>query len=285
MGTRAQFGRRYYCELTSADMERAMDAILAAGIRLTDVTSVDMLTVRFSVSIGSYAKLQRIISRRSETLKVLDQLGISWRLLNIFHRPVLLAGIIMILISALIIPTRIFFVQVEGNINVPSRLIMEKASECGVSFLVAGRQIRSEQVKNYLLGAIDELSWVGVNTKGCVATISVRERSPAQSEKTQPAVSSVVASRDGIIQSITVTKGSALCKTGQAVKAGEVLISGYSDLGIALRVTNAEGEVYAETVRDLVALIPTDHVIRGETTEIFENYTLIIGKKRKNSKA
>lgn len=282
MGTERHIARMLHCELLSADMERALDAILAAGIRLIDVRPIDPLTVRFKVRAGYYQKLNRIISRRSETLRVLGKTGLLWRLLDGFRRPVMLFGIMTVLILTLIIPSRICFVRVEGNVNVPSRLIIEKAKAFGVSFWASGRDIRSEHVKNSLLCAIPELSWAGVNTEGCVATISVRERSADNKVQSQRPVSSVVAARDGIVRSITVTKGSALCKTGQAVKAGEVLISGYSDLGIALRVTNAEGEVFAETVRDLVAVIPTDRVIRDEITEVIEKYTLIIGKKRIN---
>ena len=36
--------------------------------------------------------------------------------------------------------------------------------------------IRSEKVKNSLLQRIPQLQWAGINTDGCVAVISVREK-------------------------------------------------------------------------------------------------------------
>ena len=107
MGTERHIARMLHCELLSADMERALDAILAAGIRLIDVRPIDPLTVRFKVRAGYYQKLNRIISRRSETLRVLGKTGLLWRLLDGFRRPVMLFGIMTVLILTLIIPSRI----------------------------------------------------------------------------------------------------------------------------------------------------------------------------------
>ena len=93
----------------------------------------------------------------------------------------------------------------EGNQNVPENLILELASQCGLSFGTERRQVRSEQVKNALLGAVPELEWVGINTAGCVATISVRERQKGENIGQAGGVSSIVASCDGMITGIVVT--------------------------------------------------------------------------------
>ena len=96
----------------------------------------------------------------------------------------------------------------------------------------------------------------GVNTSGCVATVSVRERTDPEVTEQDSAVSNIVASRDGFIVSATVTRGNFLCRVGQSVKAGQVLISGYTDCGICIQATRAEGEIYAQTSRDFAAVTP-----------------------------
>ena len=95
-------------------------------------------------------------------------------------------------------------------------------------------------------------------------------------------MSSIVASRDGFIVSATVTRGNSLCRVGQSVKAGQVLISGYTDCGICIQATRAEGEICAQTSRDFAAVTPAQWTVRGEQTAVRRKYSLIIGKKRIN---
>ena len=174
------------------------------------------------------------------------------------------------------------FVYVEGNSLVPSQRILEAAQECGIRFGASRRKVRSEAMKNTLLDVMPELQWAGVNTKGCSAVISVREREEDTQEPVPGTVSSLVAVRGGIIQSGTATAGTLLCTPGQAVKEGEVLISAYTDCGISVRVQKAKGEIYALTVRPLDVVSPMQYTIKGVSQRKIKKYSLIIGKKRIN---
>jgi sporulation protein YqfD len=137
-------------------------------------------------------------------------------------------------------------------------------------------------MKNALLEALPELRWAGINTYGCTAVISVSERALFADRQEQATVSSILASRDGIITSATAAQGNLLCSEGQAVKAGDVLISGYQDCEIALRAVHAEGEVYALTNRQLRAIVPLDWSVRTNSGAVSQKYSLIFGKKRIN---
>ena len=79
-------------------------------------------------------------------------------------------------------------------------------------------------MKNALLQQIPTLQWAGINTDGCVATISVREKTVQMQQDVRYPVISIVAVRDGYITQMTVTAGSAGCKVGQSVEKGQVLI-------------------------------------------------------------
>ena len=139
-----------------------------------------------------------------------------------------------------------------------------------------------EQIKNAMLEEIEQLQWLGVNTKGCVAVISVRERQQKPADELLPPVTHMIAKADGIVQSVTVTRGTALCKPGDAVTAGQKLISGYTDLGICVRGTQAKGEVYALTQRKITAISPSVYDLRGEQRGQTVKFALLIGKKRIN---
>lgn len=269
-------------ELTSAEPEAALGAISTRGIEIFRVEQKGELTMRFRIRRKDYNMLAALCEKRGETLKLLRKSGLYWAGRQLLRRPVLLAGMAFFLALVLYLPSRVFFIRVEGNVTVPTRQILEAAGESGICFGASRRQVRSEKVKNALLSAVPQLQWAGVNTAGCVATISVRERTDAQASQQEWEVTSIVAARDGYILSGTVTRGNALFQVGQAVKAGQVLVSGYTDCGICIQATRAEGEIMAQTNRTLEAVTPSQWVLRGEETGVHRKYSLLFGKKRIN---
>ena len=268
-------------ELLTADPAGALDAMASAGITLRDVTPEGELCLRFSVARPSYAGLSRLTQKRGETLRILSRTGLYWRFRALAGRPVLLAGLALLLCAQILIPTRIFFIQVDGNQRVPARQILAAAESCGLRFGANRRALRSEAVKNSLLSAIPELKWAGVNTKGCVAVISVAEKQiAAPRERADTGVSSVIAARDGVLKTLLCTRGTPLCKPGQAVTKGQVLISGYTDCGKTVLAQCAQGEIMAYTHRDFQVYAPKSSLQKAEETKIIRRWSLILGKKR-----
>ncbi len=269
-------------ELTSADPMGTMNALQKANIPILDLEKKTELQYSFSIYRKFVKKIKKITEKRGDSLKIQGKEGLFWTVTELRKRPVLVLGLLAVLIFSLWVPSRVFFVRVEGNSAVPSKQIIQQAQLAGIGFGASRRQVRSEKMKNNLLNIMPQLQWAGVNTYGCVAVITVRERNDLQKEEAKPGVSSIVAACDGIVREMTVTKGSALCKPGQAVKAGQVLVSGYTDCGLYIQATRAEAEIFGQTQRNLTALFPTDYDVRTEKTAVIKKYSLLIGKKRIN---
>ena len=269
-------------EAVSADITGLLVAINGAAIELRNLEMPDGLTARFDVSRRDWKELRRLVKRRGENLRILHHRGLWWRIRGLKDRPVLMAGLGILTAVALFLPTRVLIVEVEGNTTIPSNQILETASNCGIGFGASRRAVRSEKVKNALLEAMPELGWAGVNTYGSRAVISVRQRAPQPQDEVDTGVSSIVAQRDGFILSCQTERGSPRCVPGQAVKAGDVLISGYTDCGLCITATRASGEVMALTKRVLQAVTPAECLKKTGLTREKITYSLIIGKNRFN---
>ena len=282
MGVIRSLGGMVRLELTSADIAQSVEALTEMGVTLYDVESISELTVSFRTDRANQQKVEAYAARKGLTCRVLRREGAFWRLRSLWKRPFLLLGMAAYLALSLYVPGRIYFVEVEGNEQIPQRQILEAAARSGIGFGASRREVRSEKMKNALLSELPQLQWAGVNTYGCRAVITVRERSAEETVPERQGVSSIVAARDGVILSATVTRGSGLVAPGQAVREGEVLISGYTDCGLTIEATRAEGEVTALTRRDLSVLtLPEQHTRTAETkTDV--KYSLILGKKRIN---
>jgi len=271
-----------HLELISAALNETVGSLNAEGITLFHYWQEDLLTGRFWIRRQDLGKAQIVCAHYEGTVRILEKNGIFWSIHRILSRPILLSGVAAVFFFYLLIPSRIFFVKAEGNRTVPTRQILSEAEKCGIAFGVSREVVRSEKIKNALLERIPQLQWVGVNTSGCVATISVTERNTDQVAEDTIGVSSLYASRDGYILSATATKGSLVVQPGNTVKEGQLLISGLTDCGIAIRAERAEGEIYAQTSRLLNVIMLQDKRLIHTSGTDRKKISLILGKKRIN---
>lgn len=269
--------------VTSANIWESIRLLNQRSISVFGIQQEDDLTFSFEVGRKDFLPLKQLLERRGDRVVLSQRTTLHAIQQSILHRPVLYSGLLFFFALSLFLPTRILAIQVEGNNSVPVRRILEAADEAGISLFSPCARVRSEKIKNSLLSAIPELQWAGVNTYGSRAVISVRERSASsQSARDDQTVGSIVAQRDGIIQSVTALRGSIQCREGQAVKKGQVLISGFTDCGICIRAERADGEVYAQTLRTLQAVTPNLCQAKVQQQRQQRRYAIILGKKRIN---
>ena len=269
-------------EVTAADMGGLLDGMASRGIAVSDIHMCDDLTARMNVDRRDIPKIKAFCEKRGDVLNILGVKGLYWSGKRLACRPVLLTGLVLLFLLSLWLPKRVFFVQVEGNSTISTRRILEEAANCGIGFGASRREVRSEKVKNALLEAIPQLQWAGVNTRGCVAVITVRERNKIPEAEEESPLGHIVAGRDGIITHCTATSGSLLCAPGQAVSEGDILISGYTDCGLSIRAEQAQGEIYAMTRREITATMVPERVLRLEKRAVSKKISILFGKKRIN---
>ena len=282
MGIYRSFAGRVRVRLVTADIPECLqmlekEKISGFGVRITDA-----VTLEVTIGRRDLPRLQHLCEKRGWKLEVIQRSGLFWMLLDLLRRPVLLAGILCLVLLAVCIPGRILFLETEGNDTVPTRLILEEAEACGLHFWSRRREVRSEQIKNALLEKIPQLQWVGVNTYGNRAVITVRERPMEDPYEPNAAVSHIAAARDGVVRSCTVTRGWSNCTVGQAVKKGDILISGYTDCGLTYTAERAEGKIMAQTQRSFTAVTLSNCQIQSQKAKESVRFSLLVGKKRIN---
>ena len=268
-----------HIEITCASPTDILTAINNHGIIMYDISYVDELTFSLVIDRHQLRRLRNLMTAKGATLRITQKKGVFWKLLELKRRPIFLFGFLVFLFLSLYVPSRVFFVKIEGNESVPSRLILEKAQKCGIGFGASRRDVRSEKMKNALLESIPQLQWAGINTSGCIAIISVHERSTAELVQESKGISNIVARTDGVIKEITVTRGTSLCKAGQAVKSGQVLVSGYTDCGLFVKAESAEAEIYAQTHHNFISVTPTVCYERVSPFRKEKIFRLLVGKK------
>lgn len=274
------FDRYEWIRYTSAEPEKILSKLTEESIELADIEWVDFLTVQVKIKHVQLIDAKNVFEEQSVRYQVIGRSGALWCVFRIFKHPVLALGLIVFVFLALWLPGHILFVEIKGNVTVSERQILQDMEACGLRLGMKASEVRSENMKNMLLGKIPDLQWIGITTSGCVATIHIKERSPMQERmQKENSVSSVIASHDGIVSEMTIYRGTPLVKVGESVKAGDVLISGYTDCGIKTIAQRSDGEIFAYTNRTSSVLTPIHVIERRQKTKERVCYRLQIGKK------
>ena len=267
-------------EITSADPEQLLDSLRCSNLDIRNIQKQSDLVFSAVVPKHQFYILEERCQKQGSSYKIRKKIGLYWFGSIIFSRPILLIGGFTLFFLMLWLPSRVFYIRVEGNTNIPSKRILEAAEYCGITFGASRREIRSERIKNALLEELPQLQWAGINTSGCTAVIAVREKEDIQVENNTDLPSDICASRDGYIISATATSGNLMVKPGESVKEGQTLISGYTDCDICIRAESAEGEIIAQTIRNLEVKTPSTKLIKGDVRDIKKRYSLLVRKKR-----
>ena len=266
--------------LTCADTIALLNAFSNAGIEILNAVYRDELVLSVTIYQIDHFRISKICEKIGASVRIENKKGVYWYFYRLRKHPVLISFFIFILFAGLFLPNKVLFIQVEGNYAIPTNEILEAAAECGICFGASRREVRSEVMKNELLQKISNIQWAGVNTIGCTAIISVKEKT-VQNMSTDHTntVRSIVASRDGVIQNMTVTAGNPLCSVGQAVRKGQILVSGYTDCGLLVKTSCADAEVNALTFRRLDMISPYASKTKRDLSGRTVRYSLRIGKK------
>lgn len=145
-----------------------------------------------------------------------------------------------------------------------------------------GPNIKSQDIKNRMLNRIPQLQWIAVNRTGGRVEILLEEREQKPEVIDRKAVHNIVAARTGLITKVEVYEGQTLCKVGQTVLQGQLLVSGYEEFDVNVKKTNASAEIYARTWHKYTLVYPTQYARKSYTGREVRRYALQIGRKRIN---
>lgn len=126
----------------------------------------------------------------------------------------------------------------------------------------------------------DRLAFVAVNIIGTCCEVQIKETSfPDRAESSQ-SPANIVAARSGLIERIELYDGQITVKPGEAVREGQVLISGMCQMDEERwRLTAADGKVFAKVERSFTVEVPYEEETLRPTGEESVRKSLIFFKK------
>ena len=131
-----------------------------------------------------------------------------------------------------------------------------------------------------MLCRIPELQWLTVTQNGGCAVVTVRERPVEEAVADRKTAQNVLAARGGVLTRVSVLEGSCLCKIGDVVQEGQLLVSAYTDWGYKTQVSGALAEIYAATSRRACTVLPEKVLRKSPNGQTRRSVSLVLGRKR-----
>ena len=128
--------------------------------------------------------------------------------------------------------------------------------ENGIAPFTRKSRIDLQDMCESLLYRLPEITWVRAKIRGVILDIDITRSVVAEEDAFDTRPGNVIASSDGIVQSVRVFQGTAAVRPGDTVKKGQTLIYGYENREDGRReAVRAKGEIRVRTWKSADALV------------------------------
>jgi len=247
--------RRVRCD--AVHRTALVDLCFRLGIGYTDFSVHDDGGVSFCLSAPAARRLARYCRAYGIGLSERQRGGL-WQLLRRYRRR---AGVFLgsaLALFLLVLSTRfVWAIEVKGNESMTRDEVIGELNACGFGVGAYIPRLQTERLEGEVLIASDRIAWIAIRMDGTHATVQVIERDEAEPREEGLSPANLVAACDGQIEQLLLYRGNCLVSVGQAVRRGELLVSGLYDSSVyPYRYTRASGEVLARTQHELEVKIP-----------------------------
>lgn len=234
--------------------ERFVNLCADMGIPVWDVRPQDGVLLG-RTTVPAYRRLRIAAKRAGMRLRVRERRGLPFflhRNRKRFGVPLGAAVCFMILV---LLSSRLWVIEIEGNDMLTSDTVREALREVGVREGMRPDAIDASAAERELLRLMPGVDWIALNVDGSVLHVALREDAvPDTNEPQKPC--HIVAARDGYLLRLEPYEGQAIAKINTAVQQGELLVSGAKEHKGGVTLHHAAGYAEAQTTRTLHAELP-----------------------------
>ncbi|NFA60515.1 sporulation protein YqfD [Clostridium sporogenes] len=267
-------------EIQSMIPERFINLLWRNGVKVKNVVKTNVTTFVLDIDLKDYTIMDDIAKRTGTKVKIVKRKGISFLILFLKRRFSLVIGIFIFSFIIYFMSTFIWDINITSTNGATPYEIRQQLKEYGVKPGINKKSIDVYKIEKKLIKDIDNIMWVKARIEGGKLIIKAEERQspPTIVEDDEPC--DLVAKKDGEVQRVYTTSGSAIVQKGYIVKKGDILIKGEQGKEEETYEVHSEGKVFARTFYEETKTINTYRIKRKKTGKKIDRiYINFKGKK------
>lgn len=233
-------------EIKILNTERLLNLFWTKNIRVYKVKKKDVATLVLEIDYLDYAVVREHVEKMGGRIKIIKSNGLVFFLGNIKRKLSLAVGGVMFLCIIYYLSTYIWAVEVDVQQNIPPFEIRKQLNSIGIRPGISKQSIDVKEIEKQLENISSEILWLRVRIEGSTLKVVVEEKiNPPQEQEYE--YGNLVATMEGEIKRVYTFAGRAKVKSGQLVKAGDVVIEGIDGVEGGEYILPPRGIVIANT--------------------------------------
>lgn len=204
---------------------------------------------RFWMSLTDYWRIRPVARKIGVLPLVSKRKGFPFLLGEWGRRKVFTGGFLLLALLLFFLTRMIWSIDIEGCSYHTEEALLEFLNSQGIHCGMFYQDLDYKQTEDLLRLTYQDISWVSVERVGTKLHIRLKESElvDASIEEKKPA--HLIASRDGVVESIVTRSGTPMVAAGDQVKKGDILISGVVevtgdfDAPLSTHLVYADGDV------------------------------------------
>ncbi len=232
---------------------------------------------------GDLLKSKDIIKITGVRIRILKKSGLPFWLFKNRKRYYFAVGVAAFFGIVIFLSNFIWKIKINGNLYYSDNTIIEFLCDNNISVGMQTGIIDESFLEELIRAEFDRIIWVSVSVNGTKLTIDVKENNTNPIMDEQNKINDIVATCDGIIESITVRTGTPIVSVGDEVKAGDVLVTSKVECTnesyevIKTVYTNADADILINTSIEYEDTLNRSYQTREYTGRTEENEFTRIG--------
>ena len=226
MGTyKFSFGRIYFSVMPE-NIPLYINKLMESSVSVQELKT-EKNVVKGSISWTDRRRFAEFNKENNCSILEEEREGFLYLLEKYSRRTGFYIGIIIAVMIVFLCSNTVLKFEVYGNENVSDEKIISALEENGVSIGTFIPSVDIRRCEQLALTDLDELSWIGVRTAGCIVKVEVSEITEMPEMKAMNTPCNIISAKDAqIIDIKNVYSGMLVPMIYDGVKKGELLVSG-----------------------------------------------------------
>ncbi len=233
-------------KVTGKYPERFLNVCAKRHILIWDVFPCSQTVLRCRISNRGFRMLPEVARKTGVHIKIMKKCGLPEAIKRGKKRKWFIIGLVSFLLLLIGMNQFIWKIEIVGCETVSAASVRACLEECGLKIGAFRPILDEKKLQTKMLVKMPSLSWIWADKSGSKVIVQVKERVPKPEIFDAKAFCNIVASKDGVIESMIVRSGVPMVALGDTVREGDILVSGLilSEKGVEPRKVQSEAEIY-----------------------------------------